>query len=200
MDREAWGVEMWHELSQDPGVPSSQLSVNLSVLRGHFADLVSGSLGDSIWVAPLGTVARYYIEREHTVIRELVAREDVIIVDMTFDGDSAVYDVPVTVQTVIPDTWGAEHIEVRQDEELLDFALLRNGTGASVVYAVVPRDQVISLIHQPPPALFCDLNSDGIVDLRDFALFAQHWLDTVGEDAGVPPPDTAYSDDEGDVF
>jgi hypothetical protein len=49
---EGWGVELWHNLTNDPNEPSSAAAANETEFRTHLAELTS-DYEHRLWIAPL---------------------------------------------------------------------------------------------------------------------------------------------------
>jgi hypothetical protein len=173
---EGWGVDMWHNLTDDPNVPSSGPAVNETVLRTHLAELAS-DYEHRLWIAPQGQVARYYLERKETTINSYTISDHIILVDLLFDGDRRIFNEPLTIITPIPKHWLNGDLTVMQRGSLLDYTVVQDQTESRLVYDAVPGSGAIIIVSEADHTLAGDFDSDGDVDMADFAIFAAQWLD-----------------------
>lgn len=145
-----WGIEMWHNLTNDPNEPSSGPAVNETVFRTFLAELTS-DYGHRLWVAPQGTVAQYYLERQETTIEILAVTEDVILLNLLFDGDKAIFDEPLTVVTVVPENWLNGELTVMQNGRRLDsdYTIDVDSDKPCLLYDAIPGGGTISIVFEP---------------------------------------------------
>ena len=171
---EGWAIEMWHNLTSDPNQLSTGQAATETVFRTHLAELTS-EYNERLWIAPQGTVARYYLEREETSIKVQIVADQVILVDLVFNGDLEIFDEPLTVFTNIPKHWLDREITIVQDGTLLDYVIdMDDDLEPWLTYDALPTGDVISIAYKPIPG---DLDKDGDVDMVDLSIFAAHWLE-----------------------
>lgn len=177
---EGWGVEMWHNLTTDPNALSSAPAVKENVFRAHLTELTS-DYEHRLWIAPQGQVARYYLERTETTINSYTITDNVILVDLLFDGDRKIFNEPLTILTTIPEHWLNGGLTVMQQGSLLDYTVEQDQTESRLVYDAVPGAGAISIVFEAVHTLAGDLDGDGDVYMADFAIFAAQWLDDTGK-------------------
>jgi hypothetical protein len=119
---QGWGVEIWHGFTTDSNEHNSAQAVNETVFRTHLAELAS-DYEQSIWVAPQGKVARYYLEQQESTIENLLVTDSVIILRLAFGGDKTIFNEPLTFITIIPEHWLSERLIVMQDGTPIDYAV-----------------------------------------------------------------------------
>jgi len=129
-----WGTEMFHNI----GPENNLITVTAHTLSTHCEELASGALSDSIWVAPQGRAARYYLERMNTEAETDLVTSDTIVVRLNFDGDRRVFDEPLTVKTVIAVDWPQAAPEVFQDGKEYSCRLDMAGADRVAVYEALP--------------------------------------------------------------
>jgi peptidoglycan/xylan/chitin deacetylase (PgdA/CDA1 family) len=172
-----WGVEMWHNLTEDPNRPSSGQAVNERVYRAHLEQLVE-DFSQKLWIAPQGRVARYYLERDGTAVKTHRVSDNVIIVDLQFEADAGIFNEPLTLTTEVPDSWLAGTIIVAQDGVQLDYeiSLCAEAVNAEtcLMYDALPAGGGVTIIFEP---ILGDLDGDGDVDANDLAILSSNWLE-----------------------
>jgi hypothetical protein len=172
---EGWGVEMWHDLTAKTSDLSSGQAVNEIVFRTHLAELAS-DYEQSVWVAPQGKVARYYLEHQETTPETLLVTDHVIILNLTFEGDKAIFNEPLTLITIIPEHWLSERIIVMQDGISVDYTTdtytidpVSDINEPYLLYDAVPEGGVINIVSMPMAG---DINADGDADMVELVSLA----------------------------
>ncbi len=179
-----WGVEMWHNLTEDPNQPSSGQAVNERVYRAHLEQLVEDFI-QKLWIAPQGQVARYYLERDGTTIKTHRVSDNVIIVDLQFEGDADIFNEPLTLTTEVPDSWLVGNIVIAQGGTQLDYEIYLHSDAEQpsaeavaaetcLMYDALPAGGAVTIIFEP---ILGDLNGDGGVDANDLAILSSNWLE-----------------------
>ncbi|GAA4307703.1 polysaccharide deacetylase family protein [Compostibacter hankyongensis] len=102
---------------------------------------------DSLWIATFGDVARYMRERMNTGVLSRL-QEDGIVLTLRHSPDTAVYDVPLTLKTYVPESW--KHARVIQGGRHITVKVQKDETGNYVLYPVRPGRTPIRLIRQQP--------------------------------------------------
>jgi len=115
---QGWGIQMFHNWTSRAEWNSGYLITD-TVLRDYLSMLTIDFVSN-VWVAPQGQVARYFLERQETEVNTSVLTDNVILVDLLFDGDKKIFNEPLTIITQIP----AHYLEG-------DIAVIQNGTQLS---------------------------------------------------------------------
>lgn len=100
---------------------------------------------DDLWIATFADVTKYIRERKKTVINSTI-QDDKIVVNISSDLDSKVYDVSITLKTYVPTTW--KEIVLNKASEREDLNIQKDSLGQYVLYAVLPNEGEISLMKQ----------------------------------------------------
>ena len=79
------------------------------VLKEYFKYIASS---DDLWVATFGDVARYIRERMNSEIKP-ERNGDEIVISITHDLDTSLYNIPLTLKTRVPSKW--KEVRVMQD-------------------------------------------------------------------------------------
>ncbi|MCP9234816.1 polysaccharide deacetylase family protein [Lewinella sp. JB7] len=111
-------------------------------LREYFAYIKERE--DRLWIAPFATVTKYIRERENSRVEERRS-EDEITVHVRCTLDPAVYNVPLTLRTVVPEGWTSVQVKRSNDADAgSPLQVVRDGEGPDYVrYAVMPGERVI---------------------------------------------------------
>ena len=172
-----WGIDMFHNLALSPSKELNRgQQINESVLRNHLSDITS-SYASSLWIAPQGKVARYHLEWQETTINSYAITDDVILVDLLFDGDRSIFNEPLTIITTIPEHWLNGGLTVMQQGSLLDYTVEQDQTESRLVYDAVPGAGAISIVSENTENVTVDLDGDGDVDIDDLVIFLEDWID-----------------------
>jgi peptidoglycan/xylan/chitin deacetylase (PgdA/CDA1 family) len=101
-----------------------------------------------LWVATFADVTKYMRERKNATISSNEDGES-IVVHISSDLDSEVYDVPITLKTYVPGTWKTAVLhENNMQGNLLKLNPQEDEMGSYVLYAVNPEVQEIILTAQ----------------------------------------------------
>jgi len=103
-----WGIEQYHHVCY------AHTGVTPPTLRTHLAQLASGALCPNAWVAPQGSVARYYEEWRRSQLRVSTVSSDTLIASLSFDGDTSLLNFPLTILTEVPSQWHTAFVRVWQ--------------------------------------------------------------------------------------
>ena len=98
-----------------------------------------------LWIATFADVTKYIRERKKTVIKSTV-QDNKIVVNISSDLDSKVYDVPITMKTYVPATW--KEVVLNKTNKREDLNIQKDSLGYYVLYAVLPNEGTITLIEQ----------------------------------------------------
>jgi len=98
---------------------------------------------NDLWVATFRDVAKYIRERMNGDVSSLASRKK-IVVNLTHSLDPDLYDLGLTLKTIIPDKW--KSVSVTQNGKELDFEIGSDQTGRFIIYQAMPNqaDVVIS--------------------------------------------------------
>jgi len=116
-----WGIELFHNWTSMAEWNSRNL-ITETALRNYLSEITT-DFASTLWVAPQGQVARYYLERKETTINTWPITDYIILVDLLFDGDEAIFDEPLTVVTVVPEHWLSGEFTVMQYGAQLDYTI-----------------------------------------------------------------------------
>lgn len=94
------------------------------------------NLEDKIWVATFADVTKYIRERQNSTVNATMD-QDTISISLTHNLDQALYDLPLTLKTYIPDHWAAVQLssEGRNNQDLM---IQEDQQGRFVYYQVTP--------------------------------------------------------------
>jgi peptidoglycan/xylan/chitin deacetylase (PgdA/CDA1 family) len=108
-------------------------------IRSFFRTIKSHE--EDLWIATFRDVAKYMRERMQGEVEPVMEKGRISVV-LTHSLDPALYDLPLTLYTVIPERW--EHIRVSQGGRDLDFETGSDQSGKYIIYQAMPnQDPVI---------------------------------------------------------
>ena len=147
-----WSIDMYHTLVL--GQSNGEITHTEAALRGYLESLTTSDL--SLWIAPLGEVAQYYLSREGVQISSLLSAQG-LAVDLLLDDPEGTTAAPLTLTTSLPAVWG--QIAVTQGDETLPFSVSFEGADQLITYNALPNggDVLISAIPEPTTALLVSL-------------------------------------------
>ena len=113
-------------------IPGDTLHSFFSTIRSH---------GEHLWVATFRDVTKYMRERMNSQVN--TSREnDHLRVELTHRLDPDLYDLPLTLETIIPEQW--ETIRLSQGDRELEYTSGKGPSGKYIIYQARPnRDPVI---------------------------------------------------------
>lgn len=123
MESGGWLVEQCHGIGADGETGVGWSPRPESEFRAHYDLLVS--FGPQLWVAPVGEVGRYVVERNNaqfTITENTATR---LGVQLTTGLDDAVYGVPLTVWLTKPSGWNS--LSVKQGPALVPHTVAEDG-------------------------------------------------------------------------
>jgi len=137
-----WLIERWHLVAETN--PTQYCCWNRPAdFRAHVQQLRRDVDAATLWVAPLNEVARYVRERDRVRIRSVSTSPRAIVFALTSDLDAAVFDLPLTLTTVVPATWTQVRVTWSESAEAVAVEDLgADGTRRLVRYRVAPRGRV----------------------------------------------------------
>lgn len=142
-----WGIQMFHGWTSRAEWNSGSLITD-TALHNYLSEITT-NLASTVWVAPQGVIARYYLEWQETTIEMLAVTEDAILLNLLFDSDKAVFNEPLTVVTVVPEHWLSGELAVMQRGVLLDYYVEQHETEARLVYDAMPGGGVVAILFEP---------------------------------------------------
>jgi len=142
-----WGIQMFHGWISRAEWNSGSLITD-TALHNYLSEITT-NLASTVWVAPQGVVARYYLEWQETTIEMLAVTEDAILLNLLFDGDKVIFDEPLTVVTVVPEHWLSGELAVMQRGSILDYYVEQHETEARLVYDAIPGGGVVAILFEP---------------------------------------------------
>lgn len=133
-----WCVYLLHGIDNDGGyspVPSEVLGHSLAYFN---------NARDKYWVDTFSNVARYIMQRNCLSISEKRISRGVIEIALSDTLDNSIFNVPITVCRKLPAKW--EHIEVKQNNQAIDFKIEERNNGKSVVFDAVPDAGLLAIV------------------------------------------------------
>ena len=91
---------------------------------------------DQLWVAPFRNVTQYMRERMDAKVQSKI-EDDAIVVDLTHSLDTAWYNHPLTLKTLVPEEWSV--IEIRQGDRELTPTIVEEAGERFVMYQAKPN-------------------------------------------------------------
>ncbi len=92
--------------------------------------------GEDLWVATFRDVAGYMRERMSSQV-SVTHKGGEYLVELSHRIDPGLYDMPLTLKTIIPDSW--EQVSVTQDMQQLNYQIGYDQTGKFVTYDALPN-------------------------------------------------------------
>lgn len=133
---QGWFVSVFH------GVGRDFMSIPLTDFEKYLACL--DSLRDLVWVAPMGQVIRYATERKAAKI----VQKNGIQVILPDSLDPFIYNVPLTLETLLPTDWTI--VKIRQGNRYRFFNTLEDDRGRFVRYESLPNGNPIIIENMKP--------------------------------------------------
>jgi peptidoglycan/xylan/chitin deacetylase (PgdA/CDA1 family) len=96
---------------------------------------------NNLWVATFGDVTKYMREREATTVQSKFNKHRIVI-NLNSQLNKAVYNVPLTLKTFIPNGW--KWVRITKGKHLQTIKVLREGNKNFVTYKVI-GDRVVLL-------------------------------------------------------
>jgi len=98
-----WIIIMAH------GIGNDQNSISKEDITKHF-DYLASKL-DSVWCGTFNEVTKYIREKQHAVLKINQAKSSGIIIKLTHDLNSNIFNFPLTLKTNVPASWKIGTIE-----------------------------------------------------------------------------------------
>ena len=100
-----------------------------------------------LWIATFADVTKYIRERKGAAITTEVT-DDIITVNISSGLDPEVYNVPLTLKTYVPKSWGKAVITGNGKQKgLSTHEIEQDSQGSYVLYSVLPGVQEITLLN-----------------------------------------------------
>lgn len=181
-----WGVEFFHNTGYDwQNFYSDWGAVNQQAYFEHLNDVVNRVDSGDIWQETVGKVVRYINSRKRATITMGEIAADSISLQVDDNLDDSLFNVPLTINTVIPPSW-VNHLNITHNGQPVDFTIGRNSqlNTTFATYNVIADGGLISLLYNPfggpgSPPIPGDYNVDGKVDSLDFILWRNTLNSTV---------------------
>jgi peptidoglycan/xylan/chitin deacetylase (PgdA/CDA1 family) len=151
-----WAIEVFHDID----TPTGDDNISSAALSAHMDYLVANE--PNVWVAPMGTVSEYIIERDAASIFTLFQDSSTIQLDLQCGLDSR-YNTPLTLLTDYPLDWDYGQILVTQPGQPDQIATVVSEDGNYyLMYDAVPDGGTIELSVTPlDPIEFTLTSSSG---------------------------------------
>ncbi|MHB1034619.1 MAG: polysaccharide deacetylase family protein [Pirellulales bacterium] len=165
-----WAIEEYHDIL-DPGYAS----LNDQAYYRHLDDLAAAQQASRLWVAPQGDVTRYIYSRNAATVMPISADASLIRLTVNDSLPDDLFDVPLTIKTEIPASWGPDISVLHGGEGVASRFLTESGLNY-VQYSIVPNGRLVEIApsaHTPPPPLAGDVDLNGSVDIFDVAVLQQ---------------------------
>ena len=107
----------------------------------YFGDVKENE--DSVWVATFGDVTKYLRERKAAQIKSEL-EGDTIMIRLSSDLDAAVYDIPLTLKTYLPEGW--EGARLSQNERDIHLKIMSDSNGSYVSYSIPSSETEVQLV------------------------------------------------------
>jgi hypothetical protein len=137
-----WALEMWHGCDGLAWEPPP-----CAVYDQHCAYV--GSRSDEVWCASFQQATKYIYERTDASIDVTSVEESHITVSLTDNLDDAIFDYPLTLRTVVPDSW--LDVLVRQDDRTQNVTPQDESGTRCIYYDAVPDRGEITIQHKGEP-------------------------------------------------
>ncbi|WPP51206.1 polysaccharide deacetylase family protein [Catalinimonas niigatensis] len=101
-----------------------------------------------LWVATFADVTKYIRERKGTEVNAS-AEEDRILINLSSDLDTEVYNVPLTLKTYVPEDWNTVFLQTagkEEDQSVLE--IQQDEQGYYVLYTIRPDEKEVVLAAQ----------------------------------------------------
>ena len=138
----------------------------------------------NIWEDTVGNVTRYVDSRKAATITYDSNSSAAIQLRVNDSLDNSLFNVPLTINTVIPADWAASLSITDNGQPVTFTTYVDSGSGATYAsYDVIADGSAIVLSHNSGNHTVTpgDYNSDGIVDSADYTI----WRNTLGSTSNL---------------
>ncbi|MCI0491771.1 MAG: PEP-CTERM sorting domain-containing protein, partial [Planctomycetes bacterium] len=180
-----WGIEFFHQTGKDwENHYSNWDAVDRNAYYEHLDNIVNKVQSGDVWQDTVGNVSRYIYSRDAATIAVDAITDTTIALRVDDMLDDGLYSVPLTVNTLIPETW-SNRLRVTHNGELIGHTVVVDPSSGSTYarYNVIADGAAVDLLFdQVPPGWGSgDYNLNGTVDASDYTL----WRDTLGQTVEV---------------
>jgi peptidoglycan/xylan/chitin deacetylase (PgdA/CDA1 family) len=165
LNAQGWGINMFHDLAWSGHDQNDGSYTREEFLRAYCQYLATGE-GSALWVAPQGTVARYYLEWLGATLQTISETEEAMTLQLNFSGSTALYNEPLTLLTEIPFACRNEEFTITQGGVLLSYRVIQAGTQTLLMYDALPGGGTITLAPEPTTIVFVGLILLGLLAKR----------------------------------
>jgi hypothetical protein len=133
-----WVVFLIHAIDNESGYsPTSS-----SELKGalDYLDLNK----NKFWVSSFSNIARYIKERNNASVKQISAKDTVIIVSVTDTLNNSVFNYPITIRRALPQGWTSARII--QNSKKLSSQVINANSKNYIIFDVVPDSGDIQII------------------------------------------------------
>lgn len=116
--------------------PHQQLKEYFSYMKDHESGL---------WIATFRDVTKYMRERMNATVT-FENTNDKIIVNVSHTLDTALYDLPLTVRTIVDPSW--QTVKVTQDNETQHVNTITKDAESYILYHVNPKGTAVALVKE----------------------------------------------------
>lgn len=100
---------------------------------------------DKLWIATFADVTKYIRERKGSTVSSRRKRNK-IEVELSSNLDKKVYDIPLTLKTYIPDSWGIADVKVKSgNNEIQEVFISTDENGYYAIYNVPLSEELITV-------------------------------------------------------
>jgi len=148
LNRKGWLIERWHGFRINNDTNGYE-PVPIEIFSQHFSHVAWS--GNELWVAPVGTVAKYLIEREASSLKLLDSTGLKVVFDLTNNlSDSLTeYNQPLSIKVRAYGKMARTKL-ITQDKDTVSFCLVQEDSLSFISFNAVPNHGQLKfhLIHE----------------------------------------------------
>ncbi len=176
-----WGIEFFHNTGGDNINPFSDWgAVDKDAYLQHLDNIEGKAQAGQIWQDTVGNVTRYIDSRNAASITYDSITDTSIQLHVTDGLDRSLFDVPLTINTVVPSNW-ASNLQITDGGQSINFTTyLDTISGNTYARFDVLADGMRVIISQNsgggshlPGSIPGDYNGDNVVDAADYVVWRQ---------------------------
>ncbi len=134
IDKGVWLVETYHVVSQEAAA-GYRYDTTVSDFDNHLCYANSKNL----WIDTQQNIVKYIREKQATDVQTKVISDKKVVLSLKNGLDASIYDQPLTLETVVPNAWGAVTVEQAGDiQKVLPIK-------SNLYYNVLPGDDEITI-------------------------------------------------------
>jgi len=134
IDKGVWLVETYHLVSQKAAT-GYRYNTTLSDFDNHLYYANSKNL----WIDTQQNIVKYIKEKQATDVKTKVISDKKVVLSLKNGLDAAIYDQPLTLETVVPNAW--ETVTVEQAGNIQEVLPIKG----NIYYNVLPSDNEITI-------------------------------------------------------